>query len=177
MTKVQCGSQILTFLKVNNRCNHLFGLFSGTQFEMLDLSASHLLYLHLSPGLYLCRLSCICASCCVWDFYLQNVGSGGRRTSWSRPGIQTWAHPSTSCTAFTANASRWVTFHIFYSVQSWGCISLLDSMCLDPTSLHNQKLVCEVSEKRIQSDKLSDPERQKLNLSSSGWWWDWAEPN
>ena len=78
---------VLTFLKVNNRSTHLLGLFSSTQFRMLDLSASHLLYLHLSPGLYLCRLNCICA--CVWAFYLQNVGLGGRRTSWSRPGIPT----------------------------------------------------------------------------------------
>ena len=38
---------------------------------------------------------------------------------------------------------------------------------MDPTSLHNQKLVCELL-KSIKSDKLSDPERQKLNSSSAG---------
>ena len=82
-----CGSQILTFLKMENRCSHLLGLFSSTQFKMLYLSASHLLYLHLSPGLYLCRLSCICASC-VWASLFAECRFGGETYELE----QTW-HP------------------------------------------------------------------------------------
>ena len=59
-------------------------------------------------------------------------------------------------------------FNSTFSPADWRvylCLGL-KVLRMDPTSLHNQKLVCELS-KRIKSDKLSDPERQKLN-----WRWD-----
>ena len=91
--------KILTFLKVNYRCSHLLGLFSSRQNVGFVFC------------ICTCRLDCICPVSVVFvppsePLYLQNVGSGGRPTSWSRPGTPTSAHPSTSCTASTASASR-----------------------------------------------------------------------
>ena len=60
-------------------------------------------------------------------------------------------------------------FNSTFSPADWRvylCLGL-KVLRMDPTSLHNQKLVCELL-KSIKSDKLSDPERQKLNSSSAG---------
>ena len=98
-TSALYGSNFVTFLKVNNRCSHLLGLFSSRQNVGFVFC------------ICTCRLDCICPVSVVFvppsePLYLQNVGSGGRPTSWSRPGTPTSVHPSTSCTASTASASR-----------------------------------------------------------------------
>ena len=56
-------------------------------------------------------------------------------------------------------------FNLTFSPAIWRVYFILGFKVLrmDATSLPNQKLVCD-----IKCDKLSDPERQKLNSSSAG---------
>ena len=153
--------KILTFLKVNYRCSHLLGLFSSRQNVGFVSLASFVFapaawIVFVPSQLYLClRLS---LSICRMSVRGGDLRVGADLAPRPRSTLQRHVlrplrvRPGKSLLNSTFSPAVWRVY-----------ISLgLKVLRMDPTSLHNQKLVCELS-KSIKSDKLSDPERQNLN--------------